>query len=385
MMNEIMITKAVFWASGALVAYSYFGYPVVLLLLSYVRSVTPKRDIAHTPTVSLLIMAYNEEGCIREKIENAFDTDYPKDKLEIIVASNGTTDMTDEIVKEYETQGVKLFSYKQAGKTNAENLTIPKASGDIVVLSDANSIYKKDAIRKMVSYFADERVGVVAGRLQYISSETMTGKGESLYWNYDGLVKTLESRLGSTLVAHGGTMAFRKDLYEPIDEALTEDFVLPVRLIGKGYLHIFEPDAVIMEKAAEKSKDEYDRKRRIVTQGARSFFTLLGELPLSRPLVLFELISHKFLRWIVGVFMVGIFVSNLFLLSDNFYLGIFVLQVAFYLAAFTGYLLEKVGVKVKLLYVPYFFCLVNAAAISGVLNMIFGGKLSTWEKAKSAR
>jgi cellulose synthase/poly-beta-1,6-N-acetylglucosamine synthase-like glycosyltransferase len=365
--------------------YSYVGYPVALALLSFVRSVTPRRDDSYRPVVSILIMAYNEEGCIREKIENAFETDYPKDKLEIIVASNGTTDRTDEIVREYEHRGVKLFSYKQAGKTNAENLTIPKARGEIIVLSDANSIYEKDAIKKMVSYFADERVGIVAGRLQYISSDTMTGKGESLYWNYDGFVKRLESKLGTTLVAHGGTMAFRKKLYEPINEALTEDFILPIRLIGKGYLHIFEPTAVIMEKAAEKGKEEYARKRRIVTQGARSFFTLLGELPLSKPLVLFELVSHKFLRWIVGVFMVGVLVSSLFLLSEGFYMTIFVLQIAFYLAAMGGYILEKSGMKVKLLYVPYFFCLVNAAAISGVASMLFGEKLSTWEKAKSAR
>ncbi len=384
-MAELPIAKIVFWLCGALIVYSYLGYPVALTILSFFISVTPKRDETYTPKVTLLIMAYNEEGCIREKIENAFATDYPLKKLEIIVASNGTTDRTDEIVREYHDRGVKLLSYKEAGKTNAENLSIPKARGEIVVLSDANSIYESDAIRKMVSYFADERVGVVAGRLRYVSSKTMTGKGESLYWNYDGIVKTLESKLGKTLVAHGGTMAFRKKLYEPIDKALTEDFILPIRLIGKGYLHIYEPAAVIMEKAAEKGKDEYERKRRIVTQGARSFFTLMRELPLSQPLVIFELISHKFLRWIVGVFMVGVLTSNLFLLGDNFYFVIFILQIAFYLAALTGYLFEKKGIKVKLLYIPYFFCLVNAAAISGIINMLFGGKLSSWEKAKSAR
>jgi len=384
-MAELIISKAVFWVSGALIVYSYFGYPVVLALLALVRSVTPRRDEGYTPVVTLLIMAYNEEGCIREKIENAFATDYPAGKLEIIVASNGTTDRTDEIVKEYSSRGVRLFSYKKAGKTNAENRTIPKAAGEIVVLSDANSIYESGAIRKMVSYFADSRVGIVAGRLRYVSSESMTGKGESLYWNYDGPVKMLESRMGTTLVAHGGTMAFRKELYEPIDEALTEDFILPIRLIGKGYLHIYEPAAIIMEKAAEKGKDEYERKRRIVTQGARSFFTLMRELPLSRPIVIFELVSHKFLRWIVGVFMLGVFVSNLFLLKDSFYIAIFALQVAFYLAALIGYVLERRGIKVRLLYIPYFFCLVNAAAISGVINMLLGGKLSSWEKAKSAR
>jgi len=371
-MAELIIAKVVFWLAGVLVVYAYFGYPAVLAILSFFISVTPKRDESYTPKVTLLIMAYNEEGCIREKIENAFATDYPLKKLEIIVASNGTTDRTDEIVREYRDRGVKLFSYKEAGKTNAENLSIPKAKGEIVVLSDANSIYETDAIKKMVSYFADSRVGVVAGRLRYISSDTMTGKGESLYWNYDGIVKTLESKLGKTLVAHGGTMAFRKD-------------ILPIRLIGKGYLHIYEPAAVIMEKAAEKGKDEYERKRRIVTQGARSFFTLMRELPMTQPLVIFELVSHKFLRWIVGVFMAGVFVSNLFLLGGSFYLVIFVLQIAFYLAALIGYLLERKGIKVKLLYIPYFFCLVNAAAMSGVINMLFGGKLSSWEKAKSAR
>ncbi len=380
------ILKIIFWLSIGLVAYAYFGYPLVLRMLSPVLGFKPRRDESYTPTVSLLILAYNEEKSIASRLENALELDYPRDKLEIIVVSNGSTDRTDEIVRSYADRGVKLLSYKEPGKTRAQNLAVPHAKGRIVVFSDANTLYRKDAIKKLVRNFADSRVGLVCGRLSYfISDDNMVGKGEGLYWGYDGLLKVLESRLGACLVANGSIFAFRKKLYEPIDENLTEDFVLPIRILNKGYKNIFEPEAVALEKTAEKGREEFARKRRIITQGSRAFFSVLSELSLRRLLVIFEMVSHKLLRWLAGIPLAAALVSNVFLLQDKWYFALFVLQVAFYLCAVLGILLEKAGVKMKVLFIPYYFCLVNAAALTGVVKMLFGAKAPTWQKAESTR
>ncbi len=384
-MNPVIL-KIIFWLSIGLVAYAYFGYPLVLRMLSPVLGFKPRRDESYTPTVSLLILAYNEEKSIAARLENALELDYPRDKLEIIVVSNGSTDRTDEIVRSYAGRGVKLLSYKEPGKTRAQNLAVPHAKGWIVVFSDANSSYRKDAIRKLVRNFADSRVGLVCGRSSYtVSSENAVGRGEGLYWEYDAILKLLESRLGACLVADGSIFAFRKKLYEPIDENLTEDFVLPIRILNKGYRNLFEPEAVATEKAVEKGREGFAIKSRIIVQGSRAFFSVLSEVSLRRLLVIFEMVSHKLLRWLAGIPLTAALVSNVFLLQDKWYFALFVLQVAFYLCAVLGILLEKAGVKMKVLFIPYYFCLVNAAALTGVVKMLFGAKAPTWQKAESTR
>ncbi len=378
--------ELIFWLCAAAVFYAYFGYPVLLRSLSLLIGFSPRRDELFAPSVSLLILAYNEEESIGKRLDNALELHYARDKFEIIVVSNGSTDRTDEIVKGYEDRGVKLLSYKEPGKTNAQNWAVPHAGGQIVVFSDANTIYGKDAIRKMVRYFTDKRIGLVCGRLSYVvSSDNLVGKGEGLYWGYDGLLKVLESRLGSCLVVNGSIFAFRKELYELIDPNLTEDFVLPIRILNKGYKNVFEPEAVAFEKTAEKGHEEFNRKVRIITQGSRSFFRMLRELPLSKVLINFEMVSHKLLRWLAGFFLLVMLLSNLFLLEDRFYMALFVLQTAFYASAVLGYLLDKTRVKVKVLFIPYYFCLVNIAALMGITKMLLGRKLPTWQKAKSTR
>ncbi len=378
--------ESIFWLCAIAIFYVYFGYPVLLRLLSILIGFRPKRDEIHTPGVSLLILAYNEEESIGKRLDNALQMHYPRDKFEIIVVSNGSTDRTDEIARGYEDRGVKLLSYKEPGKTNAQNRAVPHARGEIVVFSDANTMYGKDAIRKMVRYFVDKRIGLVCGRLSYVVSlNNSVGKGEGLYWGYDCFLKVLESRLGSCLVVNGSIFAFRKELYEPIDPNLTEDFVLPIRILKKGYMNLFEPEAIAFEKTAEKGHEEFNRKVRIITQGSRSFFRMMRELPLRRVLVIFELVSHKLLRWLAGFFLLLMLLMNLFLLDDGFYLVLFVLQGAFYASAVLGLLLDKTGLKVRFLFVPYYFCLVNTAALTGITKMLFGQKMPTWQKAKSTR
>jgi cellulose synthase/poly-beta-1,6-N-acetylglucosamine synthase-like glycosyltransferase len=384
--NGLNIFELVFWGSAFLVFYVYFGYPLVLWGLTRLFTVELKRDLTHTPMVSLMILAYNEEESIAKRIENALEMDYPADKLEVIVVSNGSVDRTDEIASGFAKRGVKLMSYKEPGKTRAQNLAIPRANGALIILSDADTFYHLDAIKRLVSYFVDSRTGLVCGRVGHVDSldsiDEMVGKGERLYRGYDNILKILESKLGACIVASGCIIAFRKENYDRIDPSLTEDFVLPVRTLGKGFKNIFAPDAVAMEKVTEDGREEFGRKERTIIQGSRAFFSLLRELPLSKPLIVFEMFSHKFLRWLVGFFLVMAFVSNIFMLDHTLYGLFFVLQAVFYASAGLGYLLKdyKAKLKVRGLFIPYFFCLVNTAAISALVKMSFGVKLASWKK-----
>ncbi|VAW29435.1 hypothetical protein MNBD_BACTEROID06-722, partial [hydrothermal vent metagenome] len=193
--------EVVFWLSLAILLYTYFGYPLVLWVFSKFMSVNVNKDESFTPLVTLMILAHNEEISIKARLDNALEMDYPKDKLEIMVVSNGSTDKTDEIVRAYASKGVKLLSYEQAGKTNAQNLAVPQARGEIVVFSDADTLHEKMAVRNMAAYFADNRVGLVSGRLSYIkddnAADAMVEKGERAYRGYDSVLKKLESSIGA--------------------------------------------------------------------------------------------------------------------------------------------------------------------------------------------
>ncbi len=375
-----------FWLSLAVVFYAYFGYPLLLWLLSKVIGKEARVDSSHTPSVSLMILAYNEESGLERRLENALKTDYPKNKLEIIVVSNGSTDATDEIAGRYVSKGVRLISYPEPGKTNAQNRAIGEASGEIVVFTDADTIFRQDAVRNLASYFADERVGVVCGRLAHAEAvNALVGRGEGFFRRYDNKLKELESRLGSCITGSGCILSIRKRLYEEIDPSLTEDFILPVRALFRGYMSIFAHDAISFEWVTEEAGEEFGRKTRTIIQGSRAFFYLLSLSALRSPLVLLEMLSRKLLRWLAPLFLVAAFVSTLFLLASGFYQLLFALQLLFYGSAALGCFLERMGLRVRFLYIPYYFCLVNAAAPVGLFSMLRGKKLSTWEKIESTR
>jgi cellulose synthase/poly-beta-1,6-N-acetylglucosamine synthase-like glycosyltransferase len=376
--------EIIFWSFVFLILYCYFCYPLILLILGILFGKKPeKKEIF--PTVSLLIPVYNEEKVIQKKIENSLELDYPKEKLEIIIASE-SNDRTNEIVKNYEQKGVKLFAYSgREGKQYTIYRTIPRCKGEIIVLTDANGIFKKDALKKLVRNFADKRIGCVSGLLRYINpSIGLFGEGEGIYWEYETWIKKLESKIFSLLGANGSIYAIRKELYQPISPYRGDDFDLPIRVILQGYGVILEPEAISEEEVYSTALANFKRKIVIAGWHFRGALILLKEgIKKIKPILCFELISHKILRWLTGYFLIFIFLINLFLLKKPFYLLLFIFQIIFYSLAIFGYLNEKRGKRSnKLINLIYYSFVVNLATAIGVIQGIFGLQKPIWEKVR---
>jgi len=377
-----VVTAFIIFAS--VFVYTFFGYPLVLWILSLlVGKSSDKGGIC--PKVSLIVSAYNEENVIADKIKNSLALDYPKEELEIIVASE-STDETNNIVKEYRQEGVVLDAYSgRMGKSTTLFRAVPKATGQIIVFSDANAMYETDAIKKLVRNFNDPRIGRVSGQLKYSNPDkTISGSGEGLYWKYEMGLKRLESRLFSLLGANGSIFAIRKELYFPMAQDRGDDFELPIRISQKGYGVVLEPQAISWEKSSSTANEEFKRKVRIIAWNMKSCLLLLKECFLQKKVFLvFQLISHKFLRWLFPIFAMGILVINIFL-PGIFFRTLLSIQVLFYTCALIGYGLDMKGSKVpRMLIVPYYFCLIHCAAIVGLYRLMCGGQKTIWQKVRS--
>lgn len=382
----MLMVKIIFWMAVFLLFYVYFGYPIMLGAIASFRHVQTKADEMHEPTVSLIIAAYNEEAVIGKKIENSLRLDYPKEKLEIIIFSDASTDRTDEIVKSYADQGVKLLRIEgRRGKTYCQNEAAKIAQGEILVFSDANSMYEPDAIRKLVRHFADEHVGCVSGELRYRGGKGAV-EGEKTYWQYDQILKKLESKVSSTVGAVGSIYAVRRELFEPLPSDALEDLVRPLQIILKDYKVLYEPQAVNWEDTAPNQVRELHRRVRIVTQSVysltryKSLFSLLN--PFRYGIFSIQLWSHKVLRWLSGLFLLLIFVFNIPLLGQGLvYTIIIVGQMVFYLIALWGFLTEVVLKQraPKIPHVAYYFLLSCYAMLKGVYGGLRGRTMVTWQ------
>jgi len=374
----------IFIFSLSILIYIFFGYPVILWILSalFGKKVN-KKDFY--PYVSLIISAYNEEKVIGQKIENSLELDYPKEKLEIIVASE-STDKTNEIVNEYKKESIILYAYeKREGKRATLYKTVPLAKGEIIVFSDANAIYERDAIKKMVSNFSDKRIGCVSGRLRYVNpKELAIGKGEATYWEYDFILKMLASRLfalGGGV--NGSIFAIRKELYDPIDKYRGDDFEISNRIEINGHGVILEPEAISYEETSENSKQEFKRKVRLATWNLKSTLMLLIEaVQKARLLTAFILFSHRFLRYITPVWLIILFLSNSFFLNTSL-IYLFFLQILFYLLAIAGVIMERNNRKINsFLLIPFYFSMVNYAALVALIKNLFSKTEILWEKTR---
>lgn len=376
-----------FWFLIFLIAYSYFGYLLLLVVLGWFRSETVE-TAEIIPSVSLLITAYNEEKVIKQKIENSLALNYPHDKLEIIIASDGSTDKTNDIVAEYTDKGIRLsHSIKRRGKTAAQNDAVLRSSGEVIVFSDANAMYARDAIKKLVRNFDERKVGCVCGELKYTnSSESVAGKGENLYWKYEKFLKRKESLVSSLLGVTGSIYAVRRALYVHLNQDIggVSDFVEPLEIVRKGYKVVYESDAISFEEPSINMKMEFKRKVRIVAESIRGLFSEKELLnPIKYGIFSIQLISHKLLRWTVPIFLIGLFVSNLFLWDNgNVYRSLLIFQIVFYLSALVAWVFELIGSQIKLFYIPYYFCMVNSAALIGWFKYFTGQKEIIWETAR---
>ena len=390
------MAAGLFWLCVGLIFYTYLGFPLILTFLAWLfPRQRPYND--HTPTVTLLIAAYNEEAVIARKLENSLELDYPPEKRQILVAADGSSDRTPDIVRQFAGQGVELsYSPPRRGKMAAINRAIPQAKGDIVVFSDANNIYDKQALRELVKPFSDTAVGAVTGAKSIIRGDGVLGESEGLYWRYESFIKKQESRLGSCTGAAGEILAIRRDLYEPPpDYVINDDFYIATRLIQQGHQVIYAPKARSYERVSATAEDEVARRARIIAGRYQAITLARHLLPFNRPFVVWQIVSHKFLRPLVPLAMIGALVANLALvinppaagrpfwqLPPPFNLIALSLQFTFYLLAWIGSKTHLKGLPGKILYLPTFLVNSNKAALIGLFRFLTGRQTVLWQQVR---
>ena len=376
---------ALFLLFAGLILYSYLLYPLLLWGLALLFGRRSRSDERHTPTVSILIPAYNEEAVIGRKIDNTLSLDYPRERLEIVVASE-SDDGTDAIVRRREAEGVRLLpSDVRRGKVANLNRAVPRTRGEILLFTDANAMLRPEALRKIVRHFADERIASVSGRLTYANpAGGAAGESEGLYWGMEQIIKRASSRLFSLPGANGSVFAVRRRCYRPIAEDRGDDFEIPIRCIVDGHGSILEPEAVSVEEATGGFVQEYRRKVRIVNWMLTSALILLREaLERKRWLLAFQILSHKINRWAAPFWLIGLLAVNLLLLDGGrVFQAAAAAQAAFYALALVLLAVDRgvAPLRGRLGLLPY-FVVVNAASLVGVLTCLLRREVA-WHKTR---
>lgn len=373
--------RLIFWGSVALVVYVYLGYPA---LLAVRRRAPVVRDLddKSLPMVTLLIAAYNEETVLREKLENSLALDYPRNRLEIVVASDGSVDSTNDIARSFAAQGVVLHQVTpRGGKTRALNLVFPHSRGSIVVLSDANTMYRHDAIRKLVRHFADASVGGVSGDVRLVDSATAYAQSEGIYYKYERFIQQRESGLGAIVGADGAMYAIRRELFRIVpSEVVVDDFVISMTVARLGFKVRYEAEAIAIERGTLTAAEEFRRKMRVVAGGIQALRLGIGLPHFSQPVLVWCYASHKLLRWLMPCFLLCIAATTLGLASNPFYRAVLCAQLAFYGAAAVHPTAVRQGWSSVATNIPYYFCLVNGAALAGVWRGIRGKQGAAWSR-----
>ena len=377
--------EVIFWLSVAAVGYAYVGYPVLLSLLSVLKP-KPVRANEWTPTVSVIIAAYNEERDLAAKLENTLALDYPKSHLEIMVTSDCSTDRTDEITRSFASRGVRLHRQQERhGKTAAQNAAVEQAMGDIIVFSDATTNYRPDVLRLMMPAFADESVGCVTGRVIYQDEkDSSVGAGTQSYWNYEFFLKKHESNVCSLIGVCGCMYAVRKSAYVPLYNDACSDFIIATTMVEQGLRAVYVPEAVCTEEPNRQAKKELAARVRIISQTFSDLWRNRGMLnPFRSGFYAVQLWSHKVMRYLVPVFLIVIFVASAFLAARNvFYGAVFFAQVAFYLAATVSWALERAGLHFRLLALPQYFVITNLASLIAFVKFVSGETYTKWEPSR---
>jgi len=363
--------------------YVYIGYPLLLIVLDKLVK-GKKLEIAEiTPSVSLIVSCYNEVDVIEQKIRNCLAIDYPQHQLEILFVSDGSDDGTDELITQYCNERIKLIRQEgRLGKTMGLNLALAEAVGELVVFSDANAMYKDDALKKLVRNFHDASVGYVVGAAIYQDEEeSSAGASENIYWQYEIFIKKIESKLHSVVGGDGAIYAIRKSLYEPLDQEDINDFVNPLQIIAKGYRGVFDADAICYEQTAGDFDKEGKRKQRIVN---RSFSGLMKNKIVLNPFKFgfysLEVLSHKLLRWLIPFFIL-IAATGIIVLAQMkivVFQWLLLLGILFIWSILSGKLLKNSSACPSILLIPYYFYLVNINSMKGVLQSLRGEVQITW-------
>lgn len=360
--------------------YSMFLYPLLMFALSKVYKKRFVRQ-AITPKFSLIIAAYNEEKAIAAKIENSLAIDYPRENLEIIVASDASTDRTDEIVRSFADRGVRLLRFEGGlGKSAMLNKAVDHATGEILGFSDATGMWSEESVRSMAEHFADPRVGCVSGWVAYRYDRSLTAQGFNVYQRFVMAVRRAEASFGAGFNAPGSIHSVRKSMFIPCPPDTFMDMGDPFHIAMQGYRTTFEERAISWEESRTEAKDEFRARMRINLRSWRFMFYAIPRLPIFRsPMYCFQLVSHKFLRWTIGPSLIPIFILNALLLEQGWlYRFLFACQVAYYGATLVGVICSKMGVAIRGLSGLVFFNTVNFAYLIALLKFIGGARAHRW-------
>jgi cellulose synthase/poly-beta-1,6-N-acetylglucosamine synthase-like glycosyltransferase len=372
------MTELIFWLSVGLIVYVYAGYPLCLHLLARLRADPPSRA-PFQPTVTIIIPAFNEARVIGATIENKLALDYPAEKREIIVVSDESTDGTDDIVRAYADRGVKLLRQEpRQGKTAGLNRAVAMAGGEVLVFSDANSIYAPDALTHLMANFADRRVGYATGKMVYTDAEgTIIGDGCSAYMRYENALRAMESDIGSLVGVDGGIDACRKSLYRGMRADQLPDFVLPLSVVTQGYRVVYEPRAQLKEHTLTTGSAEYRMRVRVALRAMWALRDMRHLLNAARyGIYSWQIFSHKVLRYLVIIPMVTAFIANLMLIATPEYLALFAGQIAFYAMAWKGS--RGGGRQPAYVALPYYFTVLNLACGHALYRFLKGEKQVLW-------
>lgn len=391
------MAQLMFWGAGVLLLHTYFFYPLFLFLLDGVEQVfhnvrfmrrggerQPVPAPEQLPSVSLVVAAYNEASCIEEKIANSLALDYLADRFELLIGSDGSTDGTDEKVRGCSDKRVRLSAAARAGKTSVLNRCIPSATGDIIVLSDANTMIDAAAVKKLVRHFSDPDVGAVCGRLK-LYNKTKKDYEESAYWAYESLIKLYEGKRGAVMGANGGLYAIRRRLFTALPPStIVDDFVIPLRILENGYKVVYDSEALASEETTEDYEREFGRRARIAAGNFQSLRMVPGLLLPTAGFAAFAFWSHKLLRWCAPALMALAFLANLFLLSRGFYRLTMAGQLMFYAMAYAGKAAWFNGKLRRAASVAYYFVTMNLAIVVGFWRFLRNTQRAAWDRTARA-
>lgn len=389
-MRSTLLLSA-FWICFSLIVYTYFVYPLILFVcyaLAQLRTdllyLLARRDrrvsamAGESLAVAFVIAAYNEERNLRQKIANLRELDYPTSKLQIVIVSDGSTDTTNQILATVTDPHFEIVELPQrGGKASALNVAVSRARHDLLVFSDASTLFAPDAVRKLARHFGDRSVGAVCGALRF-QANAESQQTEGVYWRYESMIRLMEGRLGATLTASGAIYALRREAWLPLAPGtVLDDFVVPVNARRQGYRVLYDPEAVALDFAPSSIKGEFARRVRLAVGSFRS----LGDF-LRAPLpgfARFAFVSHKVMRWIVPQLLVGMLVCNIFVLHHPFYLAFFSFQMAFYAWAAAGYLFQERMRRVRFAMMGYFLLAMNLAFLVGLFRVLTKREVA-WER-----
>lgn len=392
----MLTLKILFWAMLLIVFYTYIGYGILLYIIIRLKRLflgNPRKTVLppdeELPDITLLICAYNEEEVVAEKMKNTLALDYPKDKFHIMWVTDGSNDRTNDLLTAYPEVDI-VFSPERRGKSAALKHGLQELKTRYVAFTDANTMLNDGAMKEIARLFMDPTVGCVSGEKRVVAKKAgeMAAEGEGLYWKYESTLKRWDSELYSAMGAAGELYAIDSTLVREVpDEALLDDFMMSMYMVEDGKRIAYTPDAYAQEYGSANIFEESKRKRRIAAGGLQSIWWLRSLLnPFRQPLVTFQYVSHRVLRWsITPVAMIILLVVNALLVIGGaglFYTIFLILQLLFYIMALIGWLSSRYGYKNKLLYTAYYFVFMNINVFRGMVYLRSHGKSGAWEKAK---